>query len=123
MRARPADHAYRMHERQGVGIARPRQRPERGLVPERANGEVREQKAPRFLVHEGGRLAAQDAPRASSGAGARVGSRIEVTRRSVVSPSGAPSRVYAITRTAIAVRSALRQWLFQRSALRYEPSA
>lgn len=32
---------------------------------ERANGEVREQKAPRFLLHEVGRLAAQDAPRAA----------------------------------------------------------
>lgn len=46
-----------------------------------------------------------------------------VTRRYEVFDFGTPGRVYAITRTGIGVRSALWQEGFQRSSLRYDPSA
>ena len=51
-----------VRERQRVGIARARQRAERRLMHERANGCVRDQQAPHFLPHQLRRLAAQHAP-------------------------------------------------------------
>lgn len=60
-----AGDAERMRKREGVGIPRARECAERGLMHERADREVREQKAAGFLPHQLGRLAAEDALRAA----------------------------------------------------------
>ena len=54
-----------MGEGQRVRITRLGERPQGGLVHQRANGEMREEKAPGLLLHELRRLAAEDPLRAA----------------------------------------------------------
>ena len=60
MGQRPAGDTKRVREGQRVGIARPRQGAQRGLVHQGADRKMREEKAPGFLPHELGRLAPED---------------------------------------------------------------
>ena len=61
MRERPAGDAEGVREGQRIGIARAGERAECGLVHQGANGEMREQKAPRFLADQLGGFAAEHA--------------------------------------------------------------
>ena len=65
MRQRAAGDVQRVRERQRVGIAGARQGAERGLVHQRAERKVCEEKPPHFLPHEVRRFAAEDAARAA----------------------------------------------------------
>jgi len=61
VRQRAASHTQSMGERQSVGVAGPRQGAQCGVVHECTNREVGEEKAPGFLQHQLGCLAAQHA--------------------------------------------------------------
>ncbi len=63
MGERAAGDRQRVSERERVGIAGPRHRAQRGLVHQGTERKVSEEKPPRFLPHQLGRLAAEDAVR------------------------------------------------------------
>ncbi len=63
MRQRATGDPNGMRERERVWVACVGTCAERRLVYQRAQGKVREEKAPRFLAHQVGRLAAQHALR------------------------------------------------------------